>query len=149
MQKIATNSFELTLAGTWRIETLKNPATLVGPKGEILMINSVVISSGTSEGDFESVRQALQQNAEDSMQNAASDPQLRITIPLKKEQVKGGPLSAEMLCHTLDGTKYFFEFSIAGPSTLVFATLEGPATAEEEIASVRDSLKKIAWLPKR
>ena len=81
MAQIATDTFEFDLPETWRTESLQNPATIVGPGGELVMINSVLISGGQTDQGRQSVKDALQQNADDSMQNAASDAQLDITRP--------------------------------------------------------------------
>jgi hypothetical protein len=144
MTKLATNSFEIALPGTWRIETLKNPATVVGPDGEYLIINSVVISGGGSAKDYQAVRDELQHNAEDAMRLGAADQQLRITSPLEKELTPNG-LFAEMHCTTADGQKFLSQFSIAGPSTLVFATVEGPSRASGGIEVVRNAMRNITW----
>jgi hypothetical protein len=144
MTRLATNSFEIVLLGTWKIETLKNPATVFGPSGECLMINSAVISGGGSEEDFQAVRDALQQNAEDAIRSAAADPKLRISSPLKKELTPNG-LFAELHCKSTDGQRFFSEFSIAGPTTLVFATVEGPSNASSSVDLVRNAIMSIQW----
>jgi hypothetical protein len=144
MTKLATNSFEIALPDTWRIETLKNPATVVGSHGERLMINSAVICGTGSTKDSPAVRDALQQNADDSMRSAAANPHLRVTSPLKKEPTANG-LFAELHCDTTDGQMFFSEFSIAGPTTLVLATVEGPSTARSAVDVVRNAVMRIAW----
>ena len=144
MAKLATDSFEISLPDAWQIETLKNPATVFGPQGECLMINSAVISGGGSEKDFQAVREALKQNADDAMRSAAANPQLRITAPLKKEDTSNG-LFAELHCKTADGQTFFCEFSVAGPTTLVFATVEGPCDALGSVDVVREAIRKVNW----
>ena len=145
MTKLATNSFELALPDNWRIETLQNPATVIGPGSECLMVNSAVVSGGGSERGLAEVRSALQQNADDSMQQAASNPRLRVTIPLRKEDTTDGWLFAELHGETVDGTAYFSEFSIAGPTTLVFVTLEGPIASKASTDLVRTAVRNIRW----
>ena len=146
MAKVATNTFEFDLPDTWKIETLQNPASIRGPGGELLMINSAVISGGKTDEDQQAVKDALQQNAEDSMQNAANDERLQTTKPLTNHTTNEGRLFAEMHCQTTDKTAWFSEFSIAGPATLVFVTVEGNAGTESAIDVVSNAVKNITWL---
>jgi len=109
------------------------------------MVNSALISGGRTDKDRQAVKDALQQNAEDSMRHAASDAQLTVSKPLTKASLSAGWLFAEMHCKTNDGSAWFSGFSVAGPATLVLVTVEGNTGTEGSVDIVSKAVKGITW----
>lgn len=109
------------------------------------MINSAVISGGESDQDRQLVRDALQHNADETMRSASRDERLEMVKPLSRGLTEEGWTFTEMHCKTVDDHGWYSEFSIAGPSTLIYVTIEGATGTEASIDLARSAVMNISW----
>ncbi len=145
---IETNSFSYTLPSSWKANLKSKPLSASGPNGELLQLS---VSSVTKAGNPKEAGELLREiegNAATSMTQTAADPQLVTTMPLKRSKLKSGFTLQEMASKTKDGQVVFAQFAITGPRSVLFATLECPASkGMAAISAIRESLTQIQWRP--
>jgi hypothetical protein len=144
MVQLETDTFRFSMPSDWTIASLK-PALITGPGGENVQLSSFAIHGSDNPDERERILQEVAENARKAMRAAAADPSLRATKELMDSRTKNDDLLIEMHSETTDGATLFSQFAIAGPKTVVLATIEAGSARSASIDVLRNAVENIEW----
>ena len=145
MPAIETNSFSIEFPNSWTHGHSKRGASLNGPSGEVVILQSILIHGNGKKEQLQNVKDALIHNAEETMQSAIKDPNLEIVEKLKNEVLKNGSDMVSLHLKSVDGDTVFSEYSIAGPSNLIYITFEASTEKDSSRAIVEESIHNMVF----
>ena len=85
------------------------------------------------------------ENAEKSMLEAASHPDLRVTKALQRSTTAQGQIS-RLDAVTRDGSVQFVQISVAHQVTVILFTFEAPVGAAAAFAGFLTSVESLVWV---
>ncbi|SFU31910.1 hypothetical protein SAMN05216350_101294 [Polaromonas sp. YR568] len=141
---LETASFAMTLPAGWVKNLQTKPVSARGPDGELLQLSSAKLQGGGTPAEAQKIRAEMEQNVLRSIERAASDPELKVVVPLRRTQGSPGVAVYELISQANDNS-WFAQFAALGPSTVLLVTVEAPATAQTSIVAVRQSVLSIKW----
>jgi hypothetical protein len=140
-----TDSFALTLPDRWVGNFGARQVSARGPAGELLKISATSLS-GQGAAEVTRILGQVEEKAVQTMRMADSDSALVTVTPLKKSTLSSGATLHEMLSKSRDGKSLFAQFAARGPRSLVFMTLELPASAGASVDAIRRAVVGIRWV---
>jgi len=142
---IETNSLRLTLPDRWVTDLKRKPVSARGPRSELLQLSVSSVSGQGSAQEARTVIQKVEERALAALQAGEKDSGFKVTAPLKAEKLPNGSNLHRSVATSSDGTKMLASFVVAGPRTVVLATLDLPSAAAASIEVIAASLKNIQW----
>jgi len=145
-ETLQTDSFALTLPDRWVGNFRARPISAKGPAGELLQISPTSLSGQGSAEEVARILRQVEEKAVQTMRTAESNSALVTVTPLKKRTLPSGATLHEMLSKSRDGKSLFAQFAARGPRSLVFVTLELPASAGASVDAIRRAMVGIRWV---
>ena len=140
-----STTFRFGLPSGWFHQPDSRPALFHGPQGAELIVSSSKINGDGSDDQRRDLLRRVLENAEKSMLEAASHPDLRVTKAMQRSTTAQGQIS-RLDAVTRDGSVQFVQISVAHQVTVILFTFEAPVGAAAAFAGFLTSVESLVWV---
>ncbi|GEM_PF-6859849 len=126
----STSKFKFSVPDSFNAFTENNRLVFQSESGIELILSVKTISRNGESGNTDEIKAKLIEMSLSAITNAASDPQLKISTPLRREVIKNGVQKWELSCEVINDDYIFEQAVLVSDSAVLLVTFESPKTNE-------------------
>jgi hypothetical protein len=142
---IESDSFRLVLPDGWATDPQARPPAIKGPKGEIFQLSSTTAPATRSTEEAQPLIREAERRAVAIITKIAQNPSFVTVQPLSSQRLVDGSVLHQIVSATNDGKRLLAQYVVAGPRTVLFATLDLLQTDAPAIDAIASMLRDVQW----
>lgn len=142
---IESDSFHLILPDGWAIDPQERRTTAKGPKGEVFWVDSITPPATRSAEEARALLQKVEARSVAIITEIEQNASFRTLRPLSSQRLADGSAFHQIVSVTKDERRLVAQFVIAGPRTVLTATLNVRQRDKAAIDAIASALRNVQW----
>jgi hypothetical protein len=142
---VESDSFRLILPDGWAIDPQARRTTANGPKGEVFWVGSITAPATRSKEETRTLLQDVERRSVAIITEIEKNTAFRTLQPLSSQRLADGSAFHQIVAGTKDGRRQVAQFVVAGPRTVLTATLNVRQRDAAAIDAIASALRNVEW----